>query len=42
MPTIASGPGRSPSATDTSTGTATAQTAVVGATTAIRPIARAR
>ena len=41
MPATASGTGRSPSNTDTTTGMATAQTAVVGATTAIVPIASA-
>jgi hypothetical protein len=35
-------PGRSPRVTDAITGSATAQTAVMGATTAMRPIASAR
>ena len=42
IPTAARMPGRSPRATEASTGSATAQTAVVGATTAMRPIASAR
>src|SRR5438094_6077673 len=41
MPATASGTGRSPSNTETTTGMATAHTAVVGATTAIVPVASA-
>jgi len=41
MPATASGIGRSPSNTETTTGMATAHTAVVGATTAIVPVASA-
>ncbi len=42
MPAIVIAPGRSPRPTATRTGIATAQTAVVGATTAMTPIASAR